>query len=362
MLKVAIIGCGKIADAHASTISMIPNADVVAACDREELMARQLCERYNIKRYFSNLDSMLEAVRPDVVHITTPPDSHFELGRICLDAGCHVYIEKPITVTSDQAEQLICLANEKKLRLTVGTDEQFSHIAIAMRELIREGYLGGPPVHMESYYCYDLGDERYARAFLNNDTHWLRKLPGQLMHNVISHGIARIAEFLAGDFVEVTAHGFTSEFLRRLGENDLKDELRVLIRDVSHTTAYFTFSTQMRPLLREFRIYGPKNGLILNQSHHSLIKLSGGNYASYLEKVIPLNSYARQYRKNIIVNTGLFFKRDFHMKSGLRRLIQLFYASITEGSPLPIPYREVLLTSRIMDSIFAQTCTLPSII
>lgn len=203
MIKVGIVGCGKIADAHASAISMIPNAEIVGACDNESLMAKQLFERFKIGGYFNDLHQMLEVTRPDVVHITTPPQSHFELASICLNSGCHAYIEKPFTVNSYEAEQLIHLAQSKNLKLTVGTDEQFSHVAIRMRQYINEGFLGGEPVHMDAYYCYDLGDERYARAFLANKTHWLRNLPGQLMHNIISHGIAKIAEHLNGENIRI---------------------------------------------------------------------------------------------------------------------------------------------------------------
>jgi len=354
MIKTCIVGCGKIADAHAAAISLVPGCEIVGVCDREELMARQLYERFKIGQYFQDVRKMLEVTRPDVVHITTPPQSHFDLGLTCLEAGCHAYIEKPFTVTSAEAKQLIELAERKGLKLTVGTDEQFSHVAIAMRKLVREGYLGGPPVHMEAYYGYDLGDERYARAFLKNDAHWLRKLPGQLMHNIISHGLAKIVEFLDGDTVEVIAHGFTSGFLSALGEHSMVDELRATIIDANRTTAYFTFSTQMRPLLKEFRLYGPRNGLVVDQDHHSLIKLPGGNYKSYAEKFIPLNNFARQYRKNMLTNAKLFLKRDFHMKVSLKNLIEAFYRSIDANAPVPIPYREILLTTKIMDDIFAQ--------
>jgi predicted dehydrogenase len=354
MIKAAIVGCGKIADAHAWAISLIPDTEIVGVCDNEELMAKQLYERFKIKRYFRDIHDMLEATRPNVVHITTQPQSHFEIGKICLEAGCHVYIEKPFTINGYEADQLLRLANQKELKLTVGTDEQYTQVAIRMRKLINDGYLGGPPVHMEVYYCYDLGEERFARSFLENKTHWVRSLPGQLMHNIISHGIAKIAEYLTGDNFKIIAHGFTSDFLKRLGENDLIDELRVILNDDNKTTAYFTFSTQMRPLLREFRIYGPKNGLIINQDHHSLIKVPGTSYISYLDKFIPLNYYAKQYRKNMVANARLFLRRDFNMKSGLKRLIELFYKSISNNSPLPISYREILLTTKIMDSIFTQ--------
>jgi hypothetical protein len=207
---------------------------------------------------------------------------------------------------------------------------------------------------MDAYYCYDLGDEKYARVFLANKNHWVRKLPGQLPHNIISHGIAKIAEYLPGDEPDVIAHGFTSEFLKKMGETELVDELRVIINGAQQTTAYFTFSTQIRPPLREFRVFGPKNGLILDQDHHALIKVRGESYKSYAEKFIPLNNYARQYRRNMLANARLFLKRDFHMKVGLKNLIERFYKSIETNSPPPIPYREILLTARIMDNIFTQ--------
>ena len=48
---------------------------------------------------------------------------------------------------------------------------------------------------MESYYCYDLSEPGYATALLGDQQHWVRRLPGKLLHNIISHGVARIAEF-----------------------------------------------------------------------------------------------------------------------------------------------------------------------
>lgn len=354
MIKVGIVGCGKIADAHAAAISLIPESEIVGVCDNEELMAKQLYERYKIKQYFRDINDMLEVARPDVVHITTPPQNHFEIGRICLNAGSHVYIEKPFTINTDEAKQLIRLAEQKKLKLTVGTDEQYTHVAICMRKLINDGYLGGPPVHMEVHYGYDLGDSHYAKSFLEKKTHWIRNLPGQLMHNIISHGIAKIAEYLTGDNLKIIAHGFTSDFLKRIEENDLIDEVRVIINDDNKKTAYFTFSTQMRPLLKEFRIFGLKNGLIINHDQHSLIKVPGTIYKSYYNTFIPLYHYANQYRKNIRGNAKLLLKRDFHLKSGLRRLIALFYRSISDDLPLPISYKDILLTTKIMDSIFTQ--------
>ena len=355
MLKVAIVGCGKIADSHASQIQRIPACELVGVCDREELMAKQFQQRFRAKRWFNNLEELLEEAKPAVVHVTTPPASHFELGRQCLLHGVHVYIEKPFTLNSRQAEELIGLARESNLKVTVGHDDQFRHAARRMRRLVQGGYLGGVPVHMESYYCYELGEtSAYAKALLADKQHWVRKLPGQLLHNIISHGIARIAEFLTTDSPEVIAHGFVSPCLRKMGEAEIVDELRVIISEQERTTAYFTFSSQMRPSLHQFRIYGPRNGLLLDQDNETLIRLRGTRRKSYLEHFVSPLDLAKQYVGNTSHNVRKFLGRDFHMKSGMKHLIESFYRSIREQAPLPIPYAEILRTARIMDSIFDQ--------
>src|SRR4029453_16104686 len=100
MLKVAIIGCGQIADAHASQITRLDACQVVGVCDREPLMARQLFDRFPVDRYFTDVATLLAEARPDVVHITTPPQTHFEIARQCLEHGCHANAEKPFTLAT----------------------------------------------------------------------------------------------------------------------------------------------------------------------------------------------------------------------------------------------------------------------
>ncbi len=317
-------------------------------------MARQLCERFKVRRYYADVNELLEVSRPDVVHITTPPQSHFTLGMVCLEAGSHVYIEKPFTLTMIEAEKLINLATEKNLKITAGHNLQFSHEAIRMRQLIRNGFLGGTPVHLESMYCYDLGDERYAKALLGDRKHWVRTLPGKLLHNLISHGISYIAEFLTSDYPKVIAHGFTSPLLRSMNEIDIIDELRVIIYDDNQTTAYFTFSSQIGPVLRQFRIYGPKNSLIVDNIQRTLVKVNNTHYKSFLRYFITPGIYASQYLANSGHNMRQFLKRDFHDDAGMKYLIESFYRSVSDGKPLPISYKEILCTSKIMDDIFAQ--------
>lgn len=353
-MKVGIVGCGKIADQHAEIIQRIPGCEIVGVCDQEILMAKQMHERFNIKRHFTDVKQLLEESKPDVVHITTPPRSHFELSKTCMEAGCHVYVEKPFTVNVSEAEHLVEYAQSKNLKLTVGHNYQFTHAARSMRQLVADGFLGGPPIHMESYYCYNLGDTTYAKAVLGDKNHWVRKLPGRLLQNIISHGISKITEFMVTSNPTVIAHGFTSPLLRSMNETDIIDELRVVIYDGDNTTAYFTFSSQLHPVLHQLRLYGKVNGLEVDDDHETLVKLRGTKYKSYVEQFLPPIIISKEYLTNACGNMKNFATRKLYMDSGLRHLIQQFYHSIDNDAPLPIPYREIILTSRIMDSIFEQ--------
>jgi predicted dehydrogenase len=347
------VGCGKVADQHVEAIYRIPHCEIVALCDREPLMAKQLGERCGVSVCFSDAREMLQSVRPDVVHITTPPQGHYSLAAECLNAGSHVYVEKPFTITAGEAEAVVQLAEDRGLRATVGHNYQFTREMLEMRRLVKGGFLGGKPVHVESYWSYDLGDLRYASAFLSNRTHWVRQLPGQLFQNIISHGLAKLTEFLDDELVEIVATAHQSEQLRSLGAGDVLDELRVLIRDKMGTTALFCFSTQIKGL-NQLRIYGPANSMIADIITGSLIRNGNHSYKSYLTYFIPPLKTAREHFRNARMNVVNFLRRRLYQDFGMKELIERFYNSIRLSDPLPIPYREIILTARIMDEIFAQ--------
>ena len=330
--------------------------ELAALCTRRPQRLAEVADRFHVERYFGDAREMLDSIGFDVVHITTPPQSHFSLGQMCLESGSHVYMEKPFTVYASEAEDLFKLADQKGLKIIAGHNAQFTHAMVRMRELVKSGFLGGKPVHMESHYCYDFSDPGFAKALLGDGDHWVRKLSGSLLQNIISHGISKIAEFLSGDRPMVIAHGFTSPFLKKIGEGGIVDEVRVIIRDEDSTTGYFTFSSQISPAPHQFRLYGPKNSLIVDDDHQVLIKIINKDYKSYLRYFLPPFGYASQYLGNFGRNFGKFLRRDFHLPNdaALKTLITSFYGSIAGKAPLPLTHKEILLTSRIMDDIFGQ--------
>ena len=221
-IKVGLVGCGQIADAHLQQIRRISWADPVAVCDLEPLLARQAAERFEIPDQFTSLEQMVDQARPDVVHITTPVASHCPLAIQLLQAGVHVYVEKPFTVDSDEARRVLEVAKESGRLVCLGHDQLFDPAWVECCRRIDAGEIGEVQ-HVESVLGYPIHGPFGTQVVANPD-HWVRQLPGGLFHNTISHPLYRITEFLRDAEPEVRATWFSrspvpepSSSTRRLG-------------------------------------------------------------------------------------------------------------------------------------------------
>ena len=112
-LRVALLGGGKMALQHATAIRQCRDASLVAVAD-PLIPASELAARFGKDVVpYSDPQEMLAAVKPDVVHVVTPPGTHAELARACLEAGANVYLEKPFALTTADAESVLQLAKSK---------------------------------------------------------------------------------------------------------------------------------------------------------------------------------------------------------------------------------------------------------
>lgn len=353
-MKIGIIGCGKQADAHLTHVLRIPGCRVVGVCDSEILMAKQLAERFDVRNAFDSAEEMIAGTRPEVVHIVTPPATHYPLGRLCMEAECHAFIEKPFTIDYAEAKSLLALARNRGLKITAGHHHQFSDAGARVRKIVKSGSLG-ELVHMESTFGYDFSDQRFAKALLGDRRHWIRKLPGKLLHNVISHLVSKVSEFIEDDQPEVIARVFTSKCLQQMNEREIADELRVMIVDrKSMATAYLTFSSQISPIQHQLRLYGSRATLIADYEHETVIVSRRTNYKSYMKQIMVPFASGREMLAQALENIRRLAASTLSYESGRRGLFEAFYNSVQGKGPDPIPHREILLTSWIMDEIFSQ--------
>src|SRR5260370_20873809 len=107
MLNGGIVGCGKIADSHIEEIQKLGCARVQAVCDLDPILAEQFALRYSVPAWYADFDRMLSENRLDVIHVATPPHSHLALARKSAEAGCHVFLEKPLALDATEGRRLI---------------------------------------------------------------------------------------------------------------------------------------------------------------------------------------------------------------------------------------------------------------
>ena len=123
-MKAALIGAGQIAKQHLACLKELEGVEVGAVCDLSPATAAAAAERFGVPRWFTDHREMLEAERPDVVHVTTPPSSHFPLATAALGAGAHVIVEKPASETVEQLRQMVRVGTGR--RTSAGGELQLS--------------------------------------------------------------------------------------------------------------------------------------------------------------------------------------------------------------------------------------------
>ncbi|MGC9158931.1 MAG: Gfo/Idh/MocA family protein [Terracidiphilus sp.] len=351
-LKIAIVGCGKIADAHVEEIRKISSVQLCAVCDLEPLMAEQLAVRFAVPRWYSDVAALLETEKPDVLHITTPPQSHLALTRQAVAAGCHVFLEKPVAPHSRDAQAIVDSVVAAGRKLAVNYWPRFESPALELHRLYQAGVLG-EAIHLESYIGYDLAGE-FGMALKRDPEHWVRHLPGKLFQNVIDHVLNKIVPFLEDDQPLIHAVAWCGESVSAgNGSDELLDELRVILRG-ARTSAYATFSAHARPVGQTLRFYGTKNTAHADFMARTVVLERKQPFPSAVGRLIPPFLTARDYFRQGVRNVGSFSHARFHFFDGMRRLLTEFYQCIETDAAPPIPYAEILRVAAMMEEIFAQ--------
>lgn len=345
-IKIGLVGCGQIADAHLQQIRRIPWADPVAVCDLEPLLARQAAERFEIAGQFSSLEQMIEQSKPDVVHITTPVESHRPLAKRLLEAGVHVYVEKPFTIDADEARNVLDCARRNDRLVCLGHDQLFDPTWLECRQRIDAGEIGDVQ-HVESVLGYPLHGPFGAQVIANPD-HWVRQLPGGLFQNTISHPLYRITELLTDAEPELQANWFS-----RFSHISFPTELRANFRG-EQVTGSLLFTSSTKPCHRLTRIYGTDGSLEVNLNSQLIRADKIDRYPGAFAKIEAPWRTVRESSANLAKNVRRFWKGELHYFEGMKQTFRKFYEAVLEGGESPISYDEMIRVTSVMDRIFAE--------
>jgi predicted dehydrogenase len=143
--RAAIVGTGNIASNHARALAACPGeAETVAGVDVDEQRLAAFCDEHGIAGRYADIEAMLAAERPDLVHVCTPPSLHHELALACLRAGASVLVEKPPTLSLAELDELDAAQGEHGPYLATVFQHRFGSGARRLRRLLDDGTLGRP--------------------------------------------------------------------------------------------------------------------------------------------------------------------------------------------------------------------------
>ena len=142
MKTAAVIGCGDVSVVHFEAIEALADSRLVAVCDVDPDAAMRASSRYGVPSFASHTE-LLAALRPDVVHITTPHDQHVQPAIDALAAGVHVVVEKPVAQIRSEAERLVAAAEQPGApKIAVCFQNRYNATSQAMAALLASGQLG----------------------------------------------------------------------------------------------------------------------------------------------------------------------------------------------------------------------------
>ncbi|MCD6318876.1 Gfo/Idh/MocA family oxidoreductase [Candidatus Aerophobetes bacterium] len=143
MIRYGIIGCGNVFENfQVRPLMSTEGLKVVGVCDIDEKKVKQVQEKYNIKKGTTNYYDLLGDKEIDVVIINLPQHMHVQPCLDAAKAGKHIYVEKPIATTLEDAKKIINACQQNNVKLCVGHQRRFINVEMKAKELIKQGYLG----------------------------------------------------------------------------------------------------------------------------------------------------------------------------------------------------------------------------
>lgn len=143
-LNLAVLGAGNIAETMARTIQGLDDVCAYAVASRDQKKAQEFADKYGFKKVYGSYEEMLADPEVGLVYVATPHSHHYDHCKLCIEAGKPVLCEKAFTANAEQAEELLALANEKKVFITEAIWTRYMPFLKTMRDVIESGIIGKP--------------------------------------------------------------------------------------------------------------------------------------------------------------------------------------------------------------------------
>lgn len=273
MIRIGLIGLGKMGVSHCSILNAHPQVESVAVCDTSTLMLSAI-KKYTPMPCYKDYKKLITEFQPDGIIIATPTASHFDIAKFGIDNNCHVFVEKPLCLTPEQSDILTISAKEKNLISQTGYHNRFLGTFQEVKRLLGENILG-------EIYHY-LG-EAYGPVVLKEKSDTWRSSSqegGGCLYDYAAH-VINLVNFLIGMPERVQGTVLQSIFSKSvedavystlIHENNLIGRLSINWSDES----YRKMSTQITIL--------GKKGKIIADAQEVKIYLNEANDSAGLEK------------------------------------------------------------------------------
>jgi UDP-N-acetylglucosamine 3-dehydrogenase len=218
-IAAAVIGCGNIGTyAHIPNLRALPGVELVTVCDVIEERAEAASRKYKVGRYDTDYHKVISDKGIGLIAICTPPDTHLEIAGAALDAGKHVFLEKPLAANLQDAAELHKMARASRAKLMPGFCLRFHGMFTYVKHLIEEGKVGKPALMWRNAIGAAIGVLAPAQWVMQKG-----RSGGMLVENTMH--IFDAFRWLAGEYESVYAEA------RTLSEGiDIEDTAMVAMR------------------------------------------------------------------------------------------------------------------------------------
>ncbi len=198
--RTALIGAGFISTSHIEGLkAAVPDAEIVAIVDRNLALAETRARTWGIPHTYSSIEALIAADLADVAHVLAPPDAHAAVTTTLLEAGMHVFLEKPMATTAADCDALTALAQSKNVVLGINQNFVFHPTYRAARKILLADRTLGPIRSLHVTFNVPLR-QLGARQF----GHWMFREPGNILLEQAVHPLSQIVD-LVGAPSEIAA-------------------------------------------------------------------------------------------------------------------------------------------------------------